>query len=273
MLPHNKPVAGTQINPLHPLSRGLVGCWLFNEGAGSLANDISGVKNHGRLTNMAPNVHGSGWGGSKLGWLLKFDGVDNYVDGGYNSNLDFNGANKSFTVETWLNINSLAEDQGIVSRWHGTGSYQYTLKFESSSNSIKFAIYDGVFQVAESIASSVQINTWIHVVGKADNGTIQVYIDGITSGTTDTYGTIVDIGSEVNLSIGVESVDIAGGKHFDGSINFVRIYNRALSVEEVKLLYEDPFCNMMKKPINRYYTAIAAALKPMWYYDLLRRRN
>ena len=44
-----KPPVGKQVNRSHPLARGLVSAWLFNEGAGTILQDLSGYKNNGTL--------------------------------------------------------------------------------------------------------------------------------------------------------------------------------------------------------------------------------
>ena len=76
----DKPPVGSQINWGHPLARGLVGCWLLNEGAGRKAYDLSEYRNHGTLTSMAiPPTPNSGWNPGRTGIGLSFDGVDDYV--------------------------------------------------------------------------------------------------------------------------------------------------------------------------------------------------
>ena len=42
-----KPPKGAMLNRGHPLSRGLKGCWLMNEGGGKIVNDLSGNGNTG----------------------------------------------------------------------------------------------------------------------------------------------------------------------------------------------------------------------------------
>ena len=63
-----KPVLGTRLDSRHPLSQGLVGCWLFNEGAGTSVADLSGNNKYGTLIGTA------GWRptekGMALDWIL-----------------------------------------------------------------------------------------------------------------------------------------------------------------------------------------------------------
>jgi hypothetical protein len=249
MLPHTKPPTGTQINPLHPLSQGLVCCWLFNEGAGCLANDISGNKNHGRLTNMAPNVQGSGWGGSKFGGGLKFDGVDDYVDCGIQSLYN------SQTITMWLNSNGASVDKRIIdgNYW---GIYANNTAGGGVDTTLKGTVHDGVaFRPVEWEWSNISQNIWYHIalVWNTNDSNVKLYVNGDLKDTNTGYnGTVGSSSHQLMIGAGYSgTVDF-----FNGSIDSVRIYNRALSAEEVKTLYLDPFCNMMvRRPSGLYVPA------------------
>ncbi len=210
----------------------LVGHWSFDDGSGTVAQDKSGNENNGILTS------GPKWAPGKLGPAMDFDGINDYVNVDYKSILDFKGANQSFTISAWIKTDSLSSDTGIVGRWWDVSNSQYVLKIESDTNDIKFAVYDtgtGV-QVAESVANSIVANKWIYVVGVADNGVAKVYIDGVQSGSIATYGSIKDIGTEEDLSLGTIWMG-GGGQYFNGQIDEIRIYNRALTADEIWQMY------------------------------------
>ena len=219
MFSHTKPPAGTQINPLHPLSRGLVGCWLFNEGAGSLANDISGNKNHGRLTNMAPNVQGSAWGNGGL----EFNGVDDNIDCGNDASLDITDA---ITVEAWVYSSWDQSDKGIVGKYIGSTGY---LLFAYPTGSVSWQV-DGS---TNRVTTVVTPNVWNHIVGLWNGTNVELFVNGVSKG--------IDTGSLTsnvnNLIIG-KYLSVA---NFNGLIDSVRIYNRALSAEEVAWSYREPY--------------------------------
>ena len=67
-----KPLLGTQINPYHPLSRGLIGCWNFNERAGGVVFDLSNDKRHGAVAGSPERVADG----------LDFELTSEYVDCG-----------------------------------------------------------------------------------------------------------------------------------------------------------------------------------------------
>ena len=253
MFPHTKPPAGTQINPLHPLSRGLVGCWLFNEGAGSLANDISGNKNHGRLTNMAPNVQGSGWCGSEFGGGLDYDGVDDYVD---LLQVVSNPTEISWSVWFKSAVSDITEQRILV--YNNDGIFIITSINGGTQNLIR------VYSNADSgggwsdTTIAHNVTQWHHIVATSKNGDyLRLYVDGQEIGTGTAIGNMQDLGIDFARYIGISR---QLSYPANGSIDSVNIYNRALSATEVKQLYEDPFCNMMKTPINRYYVAVVGGL-------------
>ena len=99
-----KPPLGVQINRAHPLARGLIGCWLFNEGGGDKVYDLSGYCNHGTLNGFAfPATTTSGWNPGRDGIGLTFDGTNDYVDC---ADGDFPIGTASRTVEIWIKRSS-----------------------------------------------------------------------------------------------------------------------------------------------------------------------
>lgn len=204
---------------------GLVSKWSFNK---SDATDDIG-SNDG-------TVHDAILTEGKIGKAYDFNGINNYINVPYNSSLDFKGAGKSFTITVHgIRMDSLAVDGGIAGRWFANGGYQYILKFESTDSCAKFAIHDGATQLITSAVNSISLNTWAHVVAVADSGTMKLYINGESSGTTDTYSTITDIGADIGLEIGV-AVRGDTSEWLSGIIDEVMIFNRALSSNEVKAL-------------------------------------
>ena len=241
MFPYIKPPAGTQINPLHPLSQGLMGCWLFNEGVGSLANDISGNKNHGRLTNMAPNVQGSGWGGSKFGGSLKFDGVNDHIDCGNDVSLNITS---NITMAARIKFTSV-DTTMVLNRTTGLGQAGYEIYVSNGT------VISRINSATGAISPLEYNDNNCHSVVGIYNGTQNlIYVDG-TLVANETVGA-PNSNPSASFQIGAR----VGGLFFNGIINSVRIYNRALSAEEVKTLYLDPFCNMMiRRPSGLYVPA------------------
>ena len=260
-----KPPPRAMINPLHPLSRGLVGYWLFNEGAGSRANDISGHGNHGTLKNMSPNT---GWGGSKFGGGLQFDGVDDYVIK-TSMSPDFDEKSE-ISVSVWFKPNSL--DTG------GASKYLISLPEVSSGwNGIDIIQQNAIigFDLATHsddslgmISTTLTDTDWHHITLTYDGITLKAYLDGASVGNDPvTLGTGLKHASK-QLNVGRFG---SFGSHCAGAIDNVRIYNRALTALEIKTLYHNPFCNLLHVPIH-YVPAAAGLPIPVAMYNYRRRR-
>lgn len=230
-----KPKPGVMLNPLHPLSRGLVGYWLFNEGSGSRAYDISGHGNHGTLVN------GPTWGGSKFGGGLHFDGANDYVDCG--GDIIGTGA---YTKVAWVKRDDAAEKNNIISG-NSTHAFWapyiagYTFKLSSGHNSTWNYVQDSV---------QLPHGTWCFAAVTFDpniaSGTMKLYkngklVDSATSVPTQTLDTKTYVAS------------FGSGHCLAGSIDDPHIYNRALAAWEIETLYHNPFCNVLRVPIRRYY--------------------
>jgi len=85
----------------------------------------------------------------------------------------------------------------------------------------------------EAISTSeVVAGEWIYVVGTLNGTTLNLYFNGVLEGTGTFSGTRGSLTSD--LAIGRRS----GASYFKGAIDEVRIYNRALSTEEVQDLYD-----------------------------------
>jgi len=80
-MPQLKPTRGIRLNKSHPLARGLVGCWLFNEGSGGQVYDLSGNGGDGTIT-------GAVWSAGKFGSALDFDGGTDVISVGSKAVID-----------------------------------------------------------------------------------------------------------------------------------------------------------------------------------------
>lgn len=121
---------------------GLVGNWLFYNGAGDVLHDFSGYENHG-------DIIGPKWVDGSFGWGLDFDGVDDRVK------LPTFPTFSEFTVIAWSkhrsvsdgdmnNIFNLRQNNGVILRDEGDGNmYAY--------------IYDGTWT---SFSESISNDTW-----------------------------------------------------------------------------------------------------------------
>jgi hypothetical protein len=218
---------------------GLAGWWRFDDVVGTAAADSSGKGNTGTLKNMAlPATPTSGWNSGKYGNALAFDGINDYVDCGNGTSLNIIGA---ITIGAWIKITSIP-NSNIVAKGSSLPSppysdQQYTLAFYSGNNRIYFDLFPdtSIRQSVVSNKNSWNMGEWYFITatwnGATNVGGMKLYVNGIF----DNQGTA----ARNYLQSVVTTVKIGGTRYFNGLIDDVRIYSRALSASEVLELYNN----------------------------------
>jgi prepilin-type N-terminal cleavage/methylation domain-containing protein len=208
---------------------GLVGYWSFDEGTGTIAYDLSGYGNNGTLNNFNFNET-SGWTTGKIGSALNFDGVDDYSRISDSNSLD---VSSSFTFSVWVYTTNSGILQTILSKdgvgSDTTGAYNLYIRSDLSvfyeTNNI-----NGVY----TTANVVSLNRWYYITVTFDNNIspkLKIYVNGqkLQEGNPSAPYILT-----TDLLIGRRGID----SFFQGLIDEVRIYNRALSDSEIKVLYD-----------------------------------
>ncbi len=206
----------------HDLARGLVGHWTFDEGEGAIARDVSGRDNHGTV------MGGANWNKGIIGGALEFDGTDDFVSIPNESQFDIAG---NITVSAWIRVESFTKPwQAIVTK----GDRAWRLHRADTTKSAGFACSDlSREQTGDLLGNKVVADgQWHHVAGVLDGTKMSIYVDG----ALDAWAA-----SSPNISVNDYSVHIganaqAEDRLFRGLIDDVRIYDRALTVDELHAL-------------------------------------
>ncbi len=205
----------------------LVGYWKFDDGSGTTTQDSSGN------SNTATLVDGPIWTSGKINGAISYDGTDDYVDCGTNSSLNLTG---SLTIIAWINPKSFGQNGWgrIVDK--GDTSAGYSFFVDEDVQSIAYVTYGG--EVANSNSNVISLDTWQHVaaVYNESSSSVTFYVDGQEAGSSS-YSTSPLDSSNDPLVIGIRGYDL--NRAFDGIIDDVRVYNRALSAIEVLQLYNE----------------------------------
>ena len=227
---------------------GPIGWWKLDECQGNIAYDWSGIGNTGTIVIGASGTQNSlgtcqsgtaaAWTNGAIGKLnssLNFDGVDDTVDV---NNINYPSTwTDAFSLSTWIFIPSSASwDNGYISNIVSRGSYtgSHGLVKNNVNNQVRMFIRGDNGSI--SVIGTITRDKWYHLSGTWDGTTIKLYINGIFIGESGSVRT----GSPgiTPLYIGrARSFSGAGGSWFDGQIDDVRVYNYALTSEQIKTLY------------------------------------
>jgi len=204
-------------NQLTSNSNGLVAAYGFEEASGTMIADASGNGNNGTINEAVRITAG------KYGNALKFDGVNDWVTVNDSASLDLSAG---MTLEAWVYPQSLAGWNNVILK-EVSGGLSYGLYANSDADGASAYINNGSDRgVAEP--AQLALNQWTHLVGTYDGQVQRLYINGIEVAKTAQNGLIQQ--SSGVLHIGGNSV---WGEYFQGYIDEVRIYNRALTASEV----------------------------------------
>ncbi len=253
---------GTLINWNHSHALSLVGFWLFDEGSGDRVVDKSLNGNDGTLTRMVPL---DDWIPGRLGGsVLAYDNNDDTVQ--IPDNESFTIANGTWSI--WFMPDQLIDSTDPVSFYflmsmNQAGSnagdiiifWQYG---EGVDGQLRFQMDDNgdVSRVIDTNSASWNQDQWYHCAVTWGAAGMRMYIDGILQTDTDAN---TDGGGQNTVDLHIGSHSSSTWFTFPGSIDDVRIYNRALTEVEIYSLFSDPMAIFRKPFYGRILTAAAAA--------------
>ena len=219
------------------LSTGLVAHWKFDEGTGSTANDSAGV-NHG-------TVYGASWTtAGAVGGALQFDGAYDYVTVPDNASQQI--STNQITVSGWIKLN--AEVVNTQSRiickqelagppWHGWGLEIFGAGYNNSGstgNQLNWHDSNGS-HVNHLSPTDLNVSQWYHVAVTDNAGLVTIYVDGQQDYSSGS-GAGIPAALNAPIQIGTTNWNPIKYYFFNGVIDELRVYNRALSREEIAQL-------------------------------------
>jgi concanavalin A-like lectin/glucanase superfamily protein len=206
-------------------SSGPVAAYAFSEGSGTTVADASGKGHTGTISGASWTTVG------KYGKALSFNGTTSYVDLGNAADLQITG---SMTWSAWIFATANPADDGqIISKSSGPG-WQLKTSPDTGPHTFGIGISADGSSLTQRYSTTVRaLNTWYHVAGVYDAAarTLNIYVNGVLDNGV-LVGTVPasQYNSPENVNIGRRS----GGYYFQGTIDEVRIYNRALSQAEIQ---------------------------------------
>ncbi len=205
-------------------SSSLVGFWKFEEATSTVAYDSSPTGANGTLTN------GPTWTTGRVGGGLSFDGINDYVDTSYATDLP------TWTIAAWVKSPTAPSSSAASGPVHRNANFQINWNHPNATfrGAVAFRI-GGVSTGTWYPASfgSLQANTWYHLTATYDGENLKAYKDGVLITANSTPSGNAD--SETNtLKFGRHS---NSAQYFSGTADEIRVYSRALTDTEVSSLF------------------------------------
>ena len=206
----------------------LQGWWTLDEGEGTTAVDWSGHGGHGSFVGEPEWVDGY------QGMALEFDGGE-FVNCGDNAAV---GVTNDFTLAAWVKLNPGNAGQylgigGKLSRLGGNADYMGYALVRHSSNVFRLWVGEGDAANIIGQASSDMIYTdtnWHHVAGVREGQINALYVDGIRQSATTATSFVP---SDLFFQIGRQYSNTDTQRQFNGKIDDVRVYNKALTDAQI----------------------------------------
>ena len=233
---------------------GLVGWWTMDRITGTTVVDSSGSGNNGAEVGGPVQVAG------KIGQALSFNGTSQYVNVSAGANLQ----NTVWTYSVWIKGDH-APNTSVISQPLADGALYSNLQLDWDHTNSAFeqscAFSNGGSWYSVKIQRALQANTWYNIACSYDGSTLKVYLNGVLNNSFSVSATPNTASGP--LTVGANPT--GGGSYFPGSIDDVRIYNRALTAAEVQTLYQSSLPAHIASSINT--PDLANGLVGWWTFD------
>jgi hypothetical protein len=208
------------INNTPGQTNNLTGYWPLDDDI----EDISGNTNNG--TN-----NGAIFVSSPINGGLGFDGTNDYVEINDSSSLNITN---QITMEVWIKpsttINSTNSNMRIIDKQN---AYYLLFDYPGANGRLKLILrIGGSYIDLSSITNNWNAGQWYHIVGTYNGSVMSIYVNGVLENSKSKTGNIEN--TNYNLFFGARAVsNIVTNMFFDGVIDEIKIYDKALDFSEV----------------------------------------
>jgi len=208
------------------LPPGLVSLWA---GEGNARDSVGGNNGAGEKIRYAAG---------KIGHAFNFNGAD-FVQIPDAPNLRFTNA---MTVEAWVNLKTFrgANGREIVSKFGGPYLNQasYTFSIDPATRKAYFIVnaYAGGTSTTVYSSTTIPTNQWVHLAGTYDGSTVKIYVNGQLSGEAPWTQGIFSGNNPLVIGCTLQNYSVPTS-FFNGLIDEVGLFNRALSASEIQTIY------------------------------------
>jgi hypothetical protein len=170
----------------NPIFSQVRGYWPLDEGAGTVAHDMSGNGNDGILKN------GATWVTGNTGFAVEFDGINDFINVSDNASLDIS---TNLSIDVWIKPYSNDKLMNILGKWgiSGCDNRSFVLNIGGWPLNLPHGAYpgrvclvltpDGKTEYILPSAALIPINVWTHVVAEYQDSTMAIYFNGVLDTT------------------------------------------------------------------------------------------
>jgi len=174
-----------------------------------------------------------------LGGCYRFDGVNDYINVSDSDIFSRTENTNNMTVEFWMKADSLIDWSKPVAKYNWVG-YSVGTFFVDITNLdyMRFEVYDDTLNGYATGTSTSPLKTghWYYVVGVVNGTHVSLYLDGVLNSSSSYNGNPI-YNSDSDLMIGANFCSGSPCGFFNGSIDELRIYDTALSPEQIAANY------------------------------------
>jgi|GEM_PF-787108 len=217
---------------------GLVAEWKFDEGSGTTAVDSSGNNNNG-------TINGAAWTSAGIsGNALQFDGINDYVAVPISSSLD--SPSGAVTISMWVKLDALPSSDPYVLWRYGTsgtaipGMKSFGEVFSNGSICAGVTSNGGTTYIGGALFSTTKVSasTWYLVTltynSALSSQNVKLYVNGVQESSANGNDSLVAMDGYFWIA---RNGNAASPCYVDGTIDEVRIYNRAQSASEIQTAF------------------------------------
>ena len=229
-----------QTVPAYVPKTGLVGWWPFTGNA----NDESGLGNNGIVNGATLTTDRFGIANS----AYSFNGMSNFIEVLHSSTLSFEATGQS--ISFWIKLPSIPSNNKeniIFQKQSGQGAttkgFQLIISNYNNANLILERYQNAVIAGWEQTSipfSLIKSATWYHIVFVTDNENFKSYFNGTLINTTPIKAGSTIGANTANLRMGSSlsgTMDPLTGGSYNGILDDISIYNRALNQQEITNLH------------------------------------
>ena len=242
----------------------LLGWWTLDEGEGQTAVDWSGHGHHGRVLGEPQWTEGLDGGALDLEYGNINDGVSAEA---------FDVGGGGITLAAWVKPESFSQNDGrIITKASGTGTNDHWWMLSTVASGSDYVLRfrlktDDGQDTSTLIASSggLLAGEWAHTAATWDGAAMVLYKDGAEVGRGAKGGAAVATNPGLKISIGNHFSGTTGTRSWDGLIDEVRVYDRALTTDELAdAMRGNPLVAWAPEPSNNATVDIEGVTMLRW---------